>query len=96
MKLTALTEQEIQAALAELPGWTVQDGQLHKQFRFANFARALGWMVSVGVVADKLNHHPDWSNVYNRVTVNLSTHDLDGAISQLDVTLASKMESLAA
>ena len=89
------TVTEIQEALNQLEGWSVQDGKLHKAYKFKNFAAALGWMVSVGVVADKMNHHPDWSNVYNRVTVNLSTHDLDNAISNLDLELAGKMEELA-
>jgi 4a-hydroxytetrahydrobiopterin dehydratase len=94
MARTALSEQEIQAALGELPGWSVKDGQLHKAFKFDSFAQAIGWMVSVALYADKKDHHPEWSNVYNRVTVNLSTHDLK-AISGLDVDLARHMEKLA-
>jgi 4a-hydroxytetrahydrobiopterin dehydratase len=91
-----LTQEELDDALAELDGWAIEAGKLSKQFRFANFARAMGWMVSVGIVADKMNHHPEWTNVYNRVTVNLSTHDLDDAISNLDVKLASHMDAMAA
>jgi 4a-hydroxytetrahydrobiopterin dehydratase len=90
------TEKEIQAALENLPGWEVKAGKLHKEFRFKSFAQAMGWMVSAGIAADKMDHHPDWSNVYNRVTVNLSTHDLDNAISNWDLELAAKMEALAA
>jgi 4a-hydroxytetrahydrobiopterin dehydratase len=90
------TEKEIQAALENLPGWEVKAGKLHKEFRFKTFAQAMGWMVSAGIAADKMDHHPDWSNVYNRVTVNLSTHDLDNAISNWDLELAAKMEALAA
>ncbi len=90
-----LTPEAIEMALDGLPGWTVKDGRLHKAFRFASFAQALGWMVAVGVQADKMNHHPNWCNVYNRVIVDLSTHDLDNAISTWDVALAEKMEALA-
>lgn len=89
------SEQEIQNALGKLDGWAVKEGKLHKTYKFKNFASALGWMVSVGVVADKMNHHPEWHNVYNRVTVNLSTHDLDNAISNLDLELAAKMDAMA-
>ncbi len=89
-----LNETEIQAALQELPGWEVKDGKLHKAYKFESFARAIGWMVSVGFQADKMDHHPEWLNVYNRVTVDLATHDMDDAISTLDVELARKMESL--
>ena len=89
-----LNSDELQKALASLPDWEVKAGKLHKQFTFPTFARAIGWMVSVGIAADKMNHHPEWSNVYNRVTVNLVTHDLDNKISSWDVELAKKMEAL--
>lgn len=89
------TEAEIAAALADLPGWEVKEGKLHKQYKFKSFAAALGWMVSAGVEADKMDHHPEWSNVYSRVTVNLVTHDLGNVISNLDIELAHKMEKLA-
>ena len=88
-----LDDSEIAAALKDLPGWSVQDGKLHKEYKFSSFAAAMGWMMTVAIAADKLDHHPEWSNVYNRVTVNLATHDLDNAISNLDVTLAQKMEA---
>lgn len=91
-----LSESEIEKALVELPGWEVKDGKLHKQFKFGSFAEAMGWMVSVALYADKQDHHPEWSNVYNKVSVNLVTHDLGNAISNLDVDLARKMEDLAA
>lgn len=84
----------LEAALQELPGWEVQAGKLHKLFKFPSFAQAIGWMVSTAVYADKIDHHPEWSNVYNRVTVNLVTHDLGNAISNLDIDLAGHMEAL--
>lgn len=93
-KPTKLTDEQITAALAELPGWAVKDGKLHKVFEFENFVEALGWMVSVGLEAEKMNHHPDWSNSWNKVDVSLLTHSLD-ALSDFDVRLAKKMEKLA-
>lgn len=94
MARTKLSEAEIQAALADLPGWTVQDGKLHKVYKFDSFAAAIGWMVSVAVYADKIDHHPEWRNVYSRVWVDLWTHDLE-AISGRDVDLAHRMNELA-
>jgi 4a-hydroxytetrahydrobiopterin dehydratase len=90
-----LSDAALEAALADLPGWEVKEGKLHKTFKFASFGQALGWMVMAGIEADKMDHHPEWSNVYNRVTVNLVTHDLGDEISNLDVELAQKMEKLA-
>lgn len=90
-----LSTEEIQTALQELPGWEVKSGKLHKTFKFDTFAQAIGWMVSVAIHADKADHHPDWTNSYNKVRVELSTHDLDNAISNLDVELARRMEALA-
>jgi 4a-hydroxytetrahydrobiopterin dehydratase len=90
-----LTDEELAEALRELPGWAVQDGKLHKTFKFDSFAQAIGWMVAVAVYADKADHHPEWSNVYNKVTVDLSTHDIGNAISKHDVELARRMEALA-
>lgn len=90
-----LTDDQLQVALKSLSGWSVEDGKLYKQFKFKSFAQAIGWMVSVGVEADKMDHHPEWSNVYNRVTVHLVTHDMDNSISSWDVDLAKKMDGLA-
>ena len=91
----ALNEEQLQAALGDLDGWRVVDGKLHKQYKFRNFAMAIGWMMSAAIEIDKLNHHPEWSNVYNRVTVNLVTHDVGNQISNLDVTLAARLDALA-
>jgi len=92
MARQALSEDEIAAALAELPGWSVEEGRLHKQYKFGSFAQAMGWMMSAAIEADKMDHHPEWSNEYNRVMVNLVTHSLGNKISNLDVELARKME----
>lgn len=77
-------------------GWRMSEGRdaITKEFKFADFADALSWMVRAGVWAEKWNHHPEWSNVYNKVTVTLTTHDVDG-LSTLDAKLARKMDILA-
>ena len=90
-----LPEEELKSALLTLNGWTIQNDKLFKAFKFSSFSAAIGWMVAVGIEAEKMNHHPEWANVYNRVTVNLVTHDLGNAISNLDIQLAQKMDQLA-
>jgi 4a-hydroxytetrahydrobiopterin dehydratase len=89
-----LSEAAVQARLSELPGWELVEGKLHKMFRFASFVQAFGFMTSVALVAEAMNHHPDWSNVYNRVTIDLNTHDV-GGISALDFTLARRIDEVA-
>jgi 4a-hydroxytetrahydrobiopterin dehydratase len=89
-----LSEAEVRTRLSELPGWELVEGKLEKTFRFASFVRAFGFMSSVALVAEAMNHHPDWTNVYNRVIIGLNTHDV-GGISALDFTLAKKIEELA-
>ena len=88
-------DEELRKALDGLPGWEVREGKLHKLFKFSSFAEAIGWMVSVAIYADKMDHHPEWSNVYSRVEVDLVTHDLGNVISNLDLELAKRMEALA-
>lgn len=85
------------AALAKLSGWAKAEGDrdaISKTFRFADFNAAFGFMTRVALMADKLDHHPEWFNVYNRVEVLLATHDVDG-VSELDVTLAKFMDEAA-
>jgi 4a-hydroxytetrahydrobiopterin dehydratase len=91
--ISPLSPEAIDGALAELPGWSLEDGMLHKTFTFKNFGKALGWMVQIGLEAEKLDHHPDWCNSWNRVHVHLITHSID-ALSELDLKLAKKMEAL--
>jgi 4a-hydroxytetrahydrobiopterin dehydratase len=91
---TKLTDTEIAARLAALPGWTLQAGKLHKGFVFGDFVEAWGFMSAVALVAETMGHHPEWSNVWNRVTVDLTTHDA-GGISALDFDLATRMNTLA-
>ena len=84
------------AALAQLPGWSAAEGRdaLTKTFKFADFNAAFGWMTRIALAAEKLDHHPEWSNVYSRVEVLLATHDADG-VTELDVTLAKIMDAAA-
>lgn len=89
-----LTEEQLQAALADLPGWEVKDGKLHRTFVFANFVEAWGFMTRAAIHAEKLNHHPEWFNVYKTVRVDLNTHDA-GGLTDLDVELAKRMNKLA-
>jgi 4a-hydroxytetrahydrobiopterin dehydratase len=71
--------------------WQIKDDKLHKTFTFKSFIRAFGWMTQIAICAEKLKHHPEWFNVYNKVIIDLVTHDVDG-ISELDFELAMKME----
>jgi 4a-hydroxytetrahydrobiopterin dehydratase len=88
-----LEEGEIGERLSRVPGWEYADGKLHRSFRFANFTRAFGFMTSLALVAEAKNHHPDWSNVYDRVTIDLSTHDA-GGVTELDFALAEAANDL--
>jgi 4a-hydroxytetrahydrobiopterin dehydratase len=89
-----LTDEQLAAAVAGLPGWEVAGGKLHRDFRFGDFARAFGFMAAAATYAEKVDHHPEWSNVYSRVTVDLVTHDA-GGVTELDVRMAARMNELA-
>ncbi len=89
-----LSEEEVRARLPEISGWELVDGKLHRTFRFASFVPAFGFMASIALVAEAMNHHPDWANVYNRVIIDLNTHDV-GGISTLDFTLARRINEIA-
>ena len=93
MATTKLTDAEISARLEGISGWTVENEKLHKEFQFDSFVEAFGFMASVALIAESMNHHPEWFNVYNRVTVDLATHDA-GGISALDFELAKKIDAL--
>jgi 4a-hydroxytetrahydrobiopterin dehydratase len=90
----ALTTQEIETRLATLDGWKLEDGKLHREFRFESFVEAFGFMSRSALIAEKMDHHPEWSNVYSRVRVDLTTHDADG-VTELDFSLAMAMNALA-
>ena len=86
----------VQDALALLPGWAAVEGReaVQRSFRFKDFNEAFGFMTHIALAAEKLDHHPEWFNVYNRVDVTLATHDA-GGVTELDVTLARLMDSAA-
>lgn len=89
-----LEAPEIERRLRELPFWTVRDGKLHREYRFPDFVTAFGFMTSAALVAEAMNHHPEWFNVYGTVRVDLVTHDA-GGLTELDLQLATRMEGLA-
>ncbi len=95
--MTPLSQDARQPLLAALPGWTpVQDRDaIQKSFKFADFNAAFGFMTRVALQADKVDHHPEWFNVYNRVDITLSTHDANG-LTQRDIDLARFIEQAAA
>jgi 4a-hydroxytetrahydrobiopterin dehydratase len=90
-KLSAATAD---ARLSKISGWTRRGKRLHRVFTFLDFSEAFGFMARVALAAEKMNHHPDWSNVWNKVTVDLSTHDA-GGLTDLDFRLAAEMNRLA-
>jgi 4a-hydroxytetrahydrobiopterin dehydratase len=100
MAATKLTEQQIIEQLAEINSilandqqWSIVDGKLQKEFIFNNFIQAFGWMTQVAMHAEKLIHHPEWFNVWNKVDVKLTTHDV-GGLSDLDFKMIKRMEKL--
>ena len=95
MKYPKLSEDDIRRMLRELPGWTLTDGKLRREYRFPDFIHAFGFMATAAIAIEKMNHHPEWFNVYNKVTVDLTTHD-SGGISQRDFDLARLLEGFAA
>lgn len=89
-----LSGEETVSLLSRLDGWSLGTGSISREFEFASFIEAFGFMTEVAIHAEKLNHHPEWFNVYNRVEVTLSTHDV-GGISTLDMDLAATMNTIA-
>lgn len=94
MPLHRLSEQDIAACLDSLPGWEREGDKILRRYRFQDFVHAFGWMSSAALVAESLNHHPEWKNVYSTVEVELTTHDV-GGLSEGDFRLAEAMEKLA-
>jgi 4a-hydroxytetrahydrobiopterin dehydratase len=88
-----LTREEIDSRIDGLPGWTEVEGRLHREFVFSDFVAAFAFMASVALVVEKKEHHPEWSNVYNRVVIDLTTHDA-GGISEKDFDLAAAVNRL--
>ncbi len=96
MSVEKLSDTEREAALAELDGWVLVDGRdaMTKTFSFKNFNEAFGWMSRVAMAAEKMDHHPEWFNVYKTVEVTLATHSV-GGLSSLDIKLAKMMDKMA-
>lgn len=94
---TKMAERDAAEALRARPEWRIVDNgkKLHRELKFKDFVQAFGFMSSVALVAESMNHHPEWSNVWNRVTIDLSTHDA-GGITRLDFDLAARIDALAA
>ncbi|ANL29913.1 pterin-4-alpha-carbinolamine dehydratase protein [Rhizobium phaseoli] len=97
MKWERLERAAVEAELAGLAGWALNDAasSISKTFKFSNFIEAFGFMTEAAITAEKLNHHPEWFNVYSRVDVTLNTHD-SGGLTELDFKLAKAMEKAAA
>ena len=91
-----LTQEALMAALATLPDWQVTQGRpaIRRRFRFGDFSEAFGFMARAALEAERLDHHPEWTNVYNRVDVTLTTHDA-GGITEKDIDLARRLDTLA-
>ena len=93
MGANKLNDQEIDAGVAKIPGWSIERGNLHRAFEFADFSQAFGFMTRVALAAEAMNHHPDWSNAWNKVVIDLSTHSV-GGITTNDFELAGKIQKL--
>jgi len=89
-----LSSDELAVELKNLEGWSVKDGKLHKEFQFPDFNEAFEFMTKAAVECEKMNHHPEWFNVYNRLVIDLTTHDA-GGITKNDISLAKILNSLA-
>ena len=94
MALEKLSDEQIRKELSNIPGWNVMNGKLHKDFVFKDFIDAFGFMSRAAIHIEKMNHHPEWFNVYNKIKVDLVTHDA-GGITQNDISLAKILNSLA-
>jgi 4a-hydroxytetrahydrobiopterin dehydratase len=90
-----LSESQVREGLQELRQWSVAGGKLHREYRFGSFVEAFGFMASAALIAESMNHHPEWSNVYQTVKIDLTTHDA-GGITGNDLEMARRFEKLAA
>ena len=86
--LVRLSDSDVRSRIASLPGWELREGTLHRQLEFRTFTDAFSFMTLIAFTAERMNHHPEWSNVYNRVTIELTTHDV-GGISENDLVMAA-------
>jgi 4a-hydroxytetrahydrobiopterin dehydratase len=93
MKATKLSDTEIETYLNSAKGWTLLNGKLHREFTCKDFVTAFGNMTRVALIAESMNHHPEWFNVWNKVVIDLNTHSVKG-ISSLDFELAKKIDEV--
>ena len=89
-----LTQEQLDQEMRGLVGWMIRDGKLHREFVFRDFVEAFGFMSGAALLAERVNHHPEWSNVYKKVSVDLVTHE-SGGITAKDTALAKEMDRLA-
>ena len=88
-----LNDQELSTGLQQLSSWNLKNQKLHREFKFTDFAHAFGFMATAALLIEKMNHHPEWLNVYNHVSVDLTTHDA-GGITEKDIKLAGLLDSI--
>lgn len=93
MSIAIATEEQLQTFLSEQSHWILNNGKLHREYSFLDFIEAFGFMTQVALLAERHDHHPEWSNVYNKVSVDLVTHEADG-ITERDFLLAQNMEDI--
>ena len=94
MKPYLLQNEELKELIVKIPGWEITSNQIEREFNFTNFIDAFSFMTKIALICEKHNHHPNWENVYSRVLIKLSTHDL-GGITNLDQTIASEINDIA-
>ena len=93
MALPVLTTEQVSELLATLPDWSLEQGKLHREVVFGDFSEAFAFMTRVALAAERMNHHPEWCNVWNRVDIRLTTHDA-GGLTALDFDLADRISAL--
>ncbi len=93
MKPYLLQDEELKELLAKIPGWEIMPDHIERGFNFSNFIEAFSFMTKIALICEKYNHHPNWENVYSKVIIKLSTHDL-GGISNLDQNVASEINNI--
>ncbi len=94
MERRELSKLELEKALSDLKGWSAPAGKLTRTLEFSDFSEAFAFMTRVAIEAERMDHHPEWSNVYNRVTISLVTHDIGNKISTFDAALAQKINEI--
>ena len=94
MRLPKISEDQLNSVLKGLEGWSIEQGKLHREYTFEDFVHAFGFMATAAIAIEKMNHHPEWFNVWNRVVVDLTTHD-SGGITENDVSLARLLNDFA-